>query len=456
MNLARTWSLVRDDLDRNRRHFALAALGIVVGIATFTFFMALGFGIRDVVLGKVLRLDRVEVVRRTVNVDLGPLRMGVGDDGLDDTTVAELAGIPGVETALPRMKLTVPALVRGGEGLLGSNLSSEIVADGIDPSLVQADLKTPESFAVRSEGQRACGRDADCGDGTYCLGPPDGRTCRPPIPVLASNHLVELYNGAFRRAHNLPKINPDAVLGFELDLRVGASMLRASKRGEDEEHRERIRLVGFSDHAIPIGMTMPLGEVRRFNAAFGDEAAATTYHSIVLELASGRSASDVVAAVQERGFEVVDRGARQAALLIAILTTVFGLVSGTIVAVAAVSIMHTLFMLIYQRRTEFAVMRAVGATRNDIRAILLMQAATLGLAAGALGVLLGWGAMAAFDLASAQYVPDFPYKPETYFALGPGLVASALAFAVLSCVGGALFPANRAATSDPAPALTGR
>ena len=57
---------------------------------------------------------------------------------------------------------------------------------------------------------------------------------------------------------------------------------------------------------------------------------------------------------------------------------------------------------------------------------------------------------------SASYVPDFPYKPETYFVFGWDLVLLALGFAAGFCVLGAFLPARRAARMDPAAVLTGR
>ena len=40
--------------------------------------------------------------------------------------------------------------------------------------------------------------------------------CRHYVPILVSYHVLELYNGALRRAHGFPKLNPDFVTGFHL------------------------------------------------------------------------------------------------------------------------------------------------------------------------------------------------------------------------------------------------
>jgi ABC-type antimicrobial peptide transport system permease subunit len=153
---------------------------------------------------------------------------------------------------------------------------------------------------------------------------------------------------------------------------------------------------------------------------------------------------------------VTDTGAEQAALLITIFMMVFGFVSIVIVGIAAINIMHVFFMLIYERQQELGIMRAIGASRGDIRRIIISEAAIVGALAGTVGVILALIAGRVFDWVSASYIPDFPYKPRTYFDFPPMLLLAAFGFAIGFCVLGAFFPANRAARTDPARVLTGQ
>ena len=59
------------------------------------------------------------------------------------------------------------------------------------------------------------------------------------------------------------------------------------------------------------------------------------------------------------------------------------------------------------------------------------------------------------DAVSANYIPDFPYKPESYFLFPWWLIGSALGFSVAFCVIGAFLPARRAARMQPAAVLSG-
>jgi hypothetical protein len=461
---AKLRQLVVSDLRRNFDHFMLSSIGIVIGIATFVFFIALGLGVRTVVLGKVFPIDRLEVVPRVLEVDVGPLRVGAGPDVLDDTAVAKVAEVEGVRAVFPKMRLTVPAVANGGEDLFGSEIVAEIVADGIDPTLVEADigrgyafgdLDDPEDPDNRGTGS-PCKTDVVCPDGMHCVQRPgeDRGGCRAPVPAIVSYHLVELYNGGLRRAHGFPKVNPDAALGFGFELHLGDSMVAASRR--DNISKEHVTIVGFSDKAIPIGMTIPIEYVQRFNVAYGEPEAAQRYHSAVVEVENKDQIAQVSQRIDELGFEIKNTGAQRAGLMISILMAVFGTVAVVIVVIAAVNIMHVFFMLVYQRQREIGVMRALGASRGDIGALLLAQAGVVGLIAGGLGSLLAVLASTVFDSASAAFVPDFPYKPETYFEFPPLLFLVALVFAVSFCVLGAALPARRAARTDPASVLIGR
>ncbi|MGB1699915.1 MAG: hypothetical protein ACPHRO_08185, partial [Nannocystaceae bacterium] len=241
-------SLVLEDLRRSKRDFAMASIGIIVGIAAFVFFLSLGLGVRSVVLGEIFPLDKIEVVPKSMDFDLGPLRMGVGKDVLNDEAVTELRELPHVTEAFPKMKMTAPAIGKGGASILGNDLYTEMIADSIEPSLVEGELAGDIPFVDRRDPSKPavrCRADAECGEHDWCAPREGHRECTPMIPVLASPHLVEIYNGTIRRAHGFPRLNPDFVVGLTFDLSVGRSMIKESVRANIRE--ERCVLVGFSD-----------------------------------------------------------------------------------------------------------------------------------------------------------------------------------------------------------------
>jgi hypothetical protein len=420
-----------------------------------TFFLALGLKVRDLLLVHVFPADHLEVAPKSADIDLFALRLDLGRDALDGETLSDIASVEGVDAVYPKMRLTAPALASGGDSLFGTGLQTEIVADGIDPELVASEVGATFHDVASLRQATPCVRDQQCGDDSYCDGSRSfsGGLCRPYIPVLVSPYVVELYNGAFRRSYGLPKINPDALIGLAFEMDIGASTFRPSAL---PPIRERMRLAGVSDKAIPLGVTLPLEEVRRLNIAFDSPAAGERYHSAVIEVRNKDAAPVVIDALEGMGLEVRDRGARRAALAVAVIMAVLVLVGGVLIASAAAHIMHVFYLVVMVRRREIGLLRAVGARRGDIRGLIVAEAAVVGLAAGLLGLMTALGAGAAADVFAMSRLPDFPFKPDSFFAFSPWLLASVLALAVVACGIGALPPAFRAASGDPSEALAGR
>jgi putative ABC transport system permease protein len=443
-----------DDLARHWRHVAAGGAGIAVSVAALVFFLGLGLGLRDTLLGEIFPVDRVEVTRTATDLNLLAVTFELGKDTLDAEDLERLGRLNGVTAIYPKMRLLVPALASGGESLLGTGMQTELVADGVDPSLVTDEVG--EAFhdprIDPSNLPSDCSANAACPPGTVCVGASafGPGACREEIPVIVSRQMVELYNGAFRRAYRLPKLNPDALVGFGLEVRFGASSLFPSSR---RAVTDRAKLVGFSDAAIPLGITMPLGFVRRLNRELGPPGSSDGYHSAVLQLSGAEVAPAVVEQVEALGLEVRDRGARRAASLMATVLAVVAVVGIVVLAVSALHVMHVFALLTVIRRREIAVMRAVGASRGDIRWLLVIEAAVVGLAAGAVGLAAAVVLGRVADRAVATGLPDLPFAPGTLFAFPGWLLAGGLAVAAVACVLGALGPVLLATAADPVDGL---
>ncbi|CAM5228455.1 ABC transporter permease OS=Streptomyces alboniger OX=132473 GN=CP975_14205 PE=3 SV=1 [Streptomyces alboniger] len=112
---------------------------------------------------------------------------------------------------------------------------------------------------------------------------------------------------------------------------------------------------------------------------------------------------------------------------------------------------NTFTMLVTQRSQEMALMRAVGAERRQVTRSVLVEAALLGLSAGAAGFLFGIGvAMVMRQLfASAESgVPDGP------LVVAPGTVLVAFLVGVVVTMLAAYLPARRAAAVPPVAAMS--
>jgi putative ABC transport system permease protein len=114
-------------------------------------------------------------------------------------------------------------------------------------------------------------------------------------------------------------------------------------------------------------------------------------------------------------------------------------ISSVGLAVGGIGVMNIMLISVTERTTEIGVRKAIGARRSDIRAQFLIEAVTLCVAGGLLGVLFGSGVA----LAVRSLAPSVPATISwLWVALGLGVsVAVGLFFGY--------YPASRAANLDP-------
>jgi ABC-type lipoprotein release transport system permease subunit len=271
---------------------------------------------------------------------------------------------------------------------------------------------------------------------------------------VAATRLLEIYNKTFAPARNLPQLSPTMVVGFVFPIEVGKSFVTQTTVGPVTA--AQMQLVGVSDRGLLAGVTIPLATAMRLNKAAGLDG--ETYTAVTLQATDASAVPRIVAAVKEMGFRVDDqerRMAENAGAAVTVTTSAMALLSALICLLAAINIAHALSASVRVRAKELGVMRAVGASKRDVRSLVLAEAATLGLIGGLLGTLVAVGAAMAIDLIAARLLPQFPFKPDTFFQLPWFVVVGGVSLGVLSSLAGAWLPSRTAAAIDPARTLAG-
>ncbi|AZM63717.1 MULTISPECIES: ABC transporter permease [unclassified Streptomyces] len=131
--------------------------------------------------------------------------------------------------------------------------------------------------------------------------------------------------------------------------------------------------------------------------------------------------------------------------------TLFLLVfSGIALLVATFSIHNTFAIVVAQRTRENALLRALGASRRQVTAATLAEAAAVAVTASAAGLAGGIGIAAALQALFPAI--GFPF-PEGALVIGPVSLLLPLAVGIVVCLGSALLPAVRAGRTAPLAAL---
>ncbi|MFF1900534.1 ABC transporter permease [Streptomyces sp. NPDC058206] len=114
-------------------------------------------------------------------------------------------------------------------------------------------------------------------------------------------------------------------------------------------------------------------------------------------------------------------------------------------------IANTFTMLVAQRTKELALLRAVGASRRQVKRSVLLEAAVVGALASVIGFLLGIGLATGLRSAMSLIGGKIPAGP---LVISPVAVGAALGVGVLITVLAAWLPARRAAKIAPVAAMS--
>lgn len=390
--------LVLRRLTRHRLRSTLAAVAVALGVAVFLASFLVG--------DTVARSARVVADATTAGVDLA-VRSPAGGPPRAVASVVER--VPGVRAAAPLR--TTWCRVRGLDG-------ARALVVGVDP--------VREMRLARGGGELTGIADA-------------GAAVRDPLTFLAGRGALvpasfELQLGEARRLELLGRAGWDA-LSVAGTLPAGPLDRAGAGRTVVVTLDAVDRLAGRPGVCDRIDVAVESGaDVERVRTSI-EAALAAAGHGTLSVAAAGQgddSASDLLGTVE------------------------VGLTIGAVVSllVGVFLIHHTLAIGVAERRREVGILRALGATRAQVRGVFAVEALLIGGAGSVLGVLLAAvlarGAVSAFAraVASAYFDAETPAAELTPLmalcGIAAGLLASWLA---------AVIPAARAAAEEPADAV---
>jgi len=269
--------------------------------------------------------------------------------------------------------------------------------------------------------------------------------------------------------------DPGSLIGKSLTLSYAASRPNEKEPGpatgfQVQRVDRQCRIAGIVERepgALAIGggppaaVTVPMGLARAMDAEVAtqsllrDPSQQKSYTSLTVKVKQAKSTQDVEDHIRRLGYTVFSvndalKGAKNAFIILDIVLSLIGSIA---LAVSSLGIVNTMVMSILERTREIGIMKAIGASDNDIRRIFLFEASVIGLLGGLMGIALGWIVGHVINFGANLYIRSQGGTPGTLFSLPLWLVASSIAFSIAVSLIAGSYPASRAAKLDPIQAL---
>jgi putative ABC transport system permease protein len=404
------------NVGRRKLRSALASLGVVVGTVTIVLMVSLAAGVRQQINRQ---FESIGLDRLTVNSsggrrgDFNPFGIASRKKLITPQDVSQWRALSGVVKVIPEINL--PGSVGLELNWNGTNQPVRMSGGDFRPGVFFQQL--PQAVAGSLELPEAGG-------------------------IILSQGAVQVAGVASNEFAR--------VIGQQVE-----AILR-TPRGERQSYQLRVQGISQErSQSIRISLN---DRVAMKNWWFNTNSILERdgYDSGTIRTADVTQANKLSAQLQRDGFQVqsLEFFVTAANRVVTVVTMMFTLIGSIALLVATIGIANTMVMAIYERTREIGILKAMGASRGEIRQMFMLEAGFIGLIGGVLGLLLGWLLGLGLNQAIEIY-SRFREQPVQgqFFLVTPLLAVSALAFATFIGLVAGLLPAQRAAKLDPLEAL---
>lgn len=410
------------NLWRRKLRAILTVLGLVVGITSIVVMVSLGLGIEKATIDAYAGAGSLTVI----DVQSWKYNEGTGQSSeqkLDDASVTAFEQLPGVQAVMPMLNIW------------GMTTSGKYYAD---LQILGVDAQTAEAFGFTlAEGRMP----------TYRRG------ARSYEIVFGAYVLQQFYNPknwtlALDREGN-PLLTMDSRFRLTFDwMNVYGS--QGMELGEDYSPGKfyRLDLVGVASETnynyayYSLMAKDAVLQLMKENKNFIGQQ--DGYYNVQVKCASLDDVEAVRQAIDDMGYgtySALDM-VKQAQEQTRMIRLVLGAIGGVALFVAAIGIMNTMMMSIYERTKEIGIIKVLGCRMWNIVMLFLMEALLIGFFGGLFGLGLSFGASNLINMLMASGMDGMGVAFQSiipmYLAVGGVLFSMAVALA------SGLYPAIRA------------
>ncbi|PMQ01384.1 MAG: hypothetical protein CBR30_06030 [Dictyoglomus sp. NZ13-RE01] len=247
---------------------------------------------------------------------------------------------------------------------------------------------------------------------------------------------------------------PKTLVGKYVEITI------SNVKNPEAKTKEKFKIVGIIEGnsiyenyiILPFKQTLKLKD---FNEGVKDYFYKFGYDEAIVKTKSFEYTQDVAGKIKDMGYTVqtLEDALKELNKYFSIFKLILGSVGGIVLFVASIGVLNTMLMAMYERIKFIGILRALGASRKDIRNIFLVESGTIGFLGGVVGVLVGSILNSGINLLINHLVIKEASKPITIFYTSFHLAFLIIVFSVLLASFAGLYPALRASRLDPVEAL---
>lgn len=421
-------SLIIDNLSRRKGRVLLTAIGVVIGTAAVVTLVSLGVGLQKSATSQLWGINDLTSIQVYPGYPMseGPMAQQITEEDIKKLTPDALdsfRAIPGVT------QIVMKQYIQGGMEISLDKLSAWGSAIGVNVTDVQdMGLQASQGSTALSKGQ-----------------------------VVVGSAFSNNFYDPNPRPNSEPVTPPD-LMGQKLKIKL----TRWSEDGTTSTKSYTLEVVGVlaetrgeSDYS----MYMMLDEVTKWNEWFAGKRIdykKDGYNQVDVKVESPKIVVDIANQITDMGYQAYTPQSTVEGInsYFSTMQLIFGGVGAIALLVAAIGIANTMAMAILERTREIGIMKAVGATNNNILTIFLGESAGIGFLGGIGGVLVGWAICAVINaLGGSMLATGGGMGTQLAASIPFWLPAFSIAFATLIGLISGLYPALNAATLIPIDAL---
>ncbi len=390
----------------NKMRSALTMLGIVIGVAAVIAMVAVGSGAQSRIKEQIASIGSNLIIVLSGSITSSGIRMGTGY--AQTLTMDDAAAIP---RDCDAAALACPVVRSGAQVVYGDNNWGTQIQGTTPDYLAVRDLRIQEGQAFTTQDVDGATKVALLGktvvDNLFFGEDPVGKVIRiRAVPFTVVGTLVAKGQSPTGQDQDDVILIPittakKKVLGTsQANYAAVGSILVQAREGRTKEVEDQIRVLLRQRHRL-----------------------------------QPNEDDDFTIRNLEEVFKAQETSASVMSMLLAAIASVSLIVGG-------IGIMNIMLVSVTERTREIGLRQAVGAKPRDILGQFLVEAVTLSLAGGAVGILLG--------VSASMLISHFA---EWNVLLSPGAIAMAFLFSAFVGVFFGFYPARKAAYMDPIEAL---